>query len=70
MSLSKVGKRKIDQEGRVFQEKWERAYFFVEVQNIPTCLICKQSSGIASLNSDTGPFEAGNYRLGAGYTMN
>lgn len=47
MSLSKVGKRKIDQEGRVFQEKWERAYFFVEVQNIPTCLICKQSMSVS-----------------------
>ncbi|NP_001375013.1 general transcription factor II-I repeat domain-containing protein 2A isoform 9 [Homo sapiens] len=42
-----VGKRKIDQEGRVFQEKWERAYFFVEVQNIPTCLICKQSMSVS-----------------------
>lgn len=47
MSLSKVGKRKIDQEGRVFQEKWERAYFFVDVQNIPTCLICKQSMSVS-----------------------
>ncbi|XP_054549573.1 general transcription factor II-I repeat domain-containing protein 2B isoform X2 [Talpa occidentalis] len=45
--LSNVGKRKIDQEGRVFQEKWERAYFFVEVQNIPTCLICKQSMSVS-----------------------
>nr|XP_016800720.2 general transcription factor II-I repeat domain-containing protein 2B isoform X7 [Pan troglodytes] len=44
---STVGKRKIDQEGRVFQEKWERAYFFVEVQNIPTCLICKQSMSVS-----------------------
>lgn len=42
-----MGKRKIDQEGRVFQEKWERAYFFVEVQNIPTCLICKQSMSVS-----------------------
>nr|XP_044999566.1 general transcription factor II-I repeat domain-containing protein 2B isoform X1 [Jaculus jaculus]XP_044999567.1 general transcription factor II-I repeat domain-containing protein 2B isoform X1 [Jaculus jaculus] len=41
------GKRKIDQEGRMFQEKWERAYFFVEVQNIPTCLICKQSMSVS-----------------------
>uniref|UniRef100_A0A8I3VW15 General transcription factor II-I repeat domain-containing protein 2B n=1 Tax=Callithrix jacchus TaxID=9483 RepID=A0A8I3VW15_CALJA len=47
LCLSKVGKRKIDQEGRVFQEKWERAYFFVEVQNIPTCLICKQSMSVS-----------------------
>ncbi|XP_005344722.1 general transcription factor II-I repeat domain-containing protein 2 isoform X1 [Microtus ochrogaster] len=47
LELSNVGKRKIDQEGRVFQEKWERAYFFVEVQNIPTCLICKQSVSVS-----------------------
>ncbi|XP_027630208.1 general transcription factor II-I repeat domain-containing protein 2B isoform X3 [Tupaia chinensis] len=47
LELSNVGKRKIDQEGRVFQEKWERAYFFVEVQNIPTCLICKQSMSVS-----------------------
>ncbi|KAM6156733.1 general transcription factor II-I repeat domain-containing protein 2B-like isoform 1-T1 [Erethizon dorsatum] len=47
LELSNVGKRKIDQEGRVFQEKWERAYFFVEVQNIPMCLICKQSMSVS-----------------------
>ncbi|XP_058536823.1 general transcription factor II-I repeat domain-containing protein 2B isoform X2 [Ochotona princeps] len=47
LELSNMGKRKIDQEGRVFQEKWERAYFFVEVQNIPTCLICKQSMSVS-----------------------
>ncbi|XP_069920604.1 general transcription factor II-I repeat domain-containing protein 2B isoform X2 [Oryctolagus cuniculus] len=47
LELSNVGKRKIDQEGRVFQEKWERAYFFVEVQNMPTCLICKQSMSVS-----------------------
>ncbi|XP_047389158.1 general transcription factor II-I repeat domain-containing protein 2B-like isoform X3 [Sciurus carolinensis] len=47
LELSNVGKRKIDQEGRVFQEKWERAYFFVEEQNIPTCLICKQSMSVS-----------------------
>ncbi|KAM7148817.1 general transcription factor II-I repeat domain-containing protein 2 isoform 2-T3 [Molossus nigricans] len=47
LEFSNVGKRKIDQEGRVFQEKWERAYFFVEVQNVPTCLICKQSMSVS-----------------------
>ncbi|XP_048225464.1 general transcription factor II-I repeat domain-containing protein 2A-like [Perognathus longimembris pacificus] len=47
LELSNVGKRKIDQEGRVFQEKWERAYFFVEVENTPMCLICKQSVSVA-----------------------
>ncbi|XP_051017308.1 general transcription factor II-I repeat domain-containing protein 2B [Acomys russatus] len=47
LELSNVGKRKIDQEGRVFQEKWERAYFFIEVQSTPTCLICKQSVSVS-----------------------
>ncbi|XP_006889845.1 PREDICTED: general transcription factor II-I repeat domain-containing protein 2-like [Elephantulus edwardii] len=47
VELSNVGKRKIDQEGRMFQEKWERAYFFVEVQSVPTCLICKQSMSVS-----------------------
>ncbi|XP_015424050.1 PREDICTED: general transcription factor II-I repeat domain-containing protein 2B isoform X2 [Myotis davidii] len=47
LEFNNVGKRKIDLEGRVFQEKWERAYFFVEVQNIPTCLICKQSMSVS-----------------------
>ncbi|XP_003416597.1 general transcription factor II-I repeat domain-containing protein 2-like isoform X2 [Loxodonta africana] len=47
IELSTVGKRKIDQEGRVFQEKWERAYFFVDVHNIPICLICKQSMSVS-----------------------
>ncbi|XP_027632230.1 mediator of RNA polymerase II transcription subunit 25 isoform X3 [Tupaia chinensis] len=37
-----VAKRKREQEGRVFREKWERAYFFVEVKSMPTCLICKK----------------------------
>lgn len=38
-----MGKEKIEQESHMFQEKWERTYFFVEVKNVPTCLICKQS---------------------------
>lgn len=42
MSLSKAAKRKREGEGRVFREKWERAYFFVEVKSMPTCLICKK----------------------------
>lgn len=41
MSLSKPAvKRKISDEHRLFQEKWERKYFFVEHRDIPTCLIC------------------------------
>lgn len=42
MSLPKVAKRKREREGHVFREKWERAYFFVEVKSMPTCLICKK----------------------------
>ncbi|XP_076987058.1 mediator of RNA polymerase II transcription subunit 25 isoform X2 [Tamandua tetradactyla] len=37
-----AAKRKREREGRVFREKWERAYFFVEVKSMPTCLICKK----------------------------
>nr|XP_012609769.1 mediator of RNA polymerase II transcription subunit 25 isoform X3 [Microcebus murinus] len=37
-----AAKRKREGEGRVFREKWERAYFFVEVKSMPTCLICKK----------------------------
>ncbi|XP_058389185.1 general transcription factor II-I repeat domain-containing protein 2-like isoform X2 [Diceros bicornis minor] len=42
----RVGKRRIEQESHTFQEKWERAYFFVEVKSVPTCLICKQSLSV------------------------
>ncbi|XP_070080845.1 mediator of RNA polymerase II transcription subunit 25 isoform X3 [Equus przewalskii] len=37
-----AAKRKREREGHVFREKWERAYFFVEVKSMPTCLICKK----------------------------
>ncbi|XP_015974818.2 general transcription factor II-I repeat domain-containing protein 2-like [Rousettus aegyptiacus] len=47
MSLSKVGKRKMDREHRMFQEKWEQAYFFVEVKNSPMCLICNQTLSVS-----------------------
>lgn len=42
MSLPQVPKRKREREGGVFREKWERAYFFVEVKSVPTCLICNK----------------------------
>lgn len=42
MSLSKVAQPKREREGPVFRKKWERDYFFVEVKNMPTCLICKK----------------------------
>lgn len=41
LCLPIVGKQKLEQESHAFQEKQERAYFFVEVKNVPTCLICK-----------------------------
>lgn len=31
----------------MFQEKWERAYFFVEVKNSPMCLICNQTLSVS-----------------------
>ncbi|XP_040833921.1 mediator of RNA polymerase II transcription subunit 25 isoform X3 [Ochotona curzoniae] len=37
-----AAKRKREGEGRVFREKWERDYFFVEVKSLPTCLICRK----------------------------
>lgn len=30
----------------MFREKWERDYFFVEVKNMPTCLICKKNVSV------------------------
>ncbi|XP_074045122.1 LYR motif-containing protein 9 isoform X1 [Macrotis lagotis] len=33
-------KRKVDAEGRSFQEKWTNDYFFVEVKGKPVCLVC------------------------------
>lgn len=41
-----MAKRKREGEGRVFREKWERDYFFVEVKSIPTCLICKKNVSV------------------------
>nr|XP_023498321.1 general transcription factor II-I repeat domain-containing protein 2-like [Equus caballus] len=57
LSLSKVGKRKLEQESHTFQEKWERAYFFVEVKNVPTCLICKQSLSVSKEYNLRGHYE-------------
>ncbi|XP_029425289.1 mediator of RNA polymerase II transcription subunit 25 isoform X5 [Nannospalax galili] len=41
-----AAKRKRQAEGRVFREKWERDYFFVEVKSVPTCLICKKNVSV------------------------
>ncbi|XP_075053814.1 general transcription factor II-I repeat domain-containing protein 2-like [Mixophyes fleayi] len=39
---TKPQKRKIIDEGRVFQEKWTDEYFFVESNSKAICLICKE----------------------------
>ena len=35
-------KRKVDAEGRRFQEKWKLEYFFTEYKNTCVCLICNR----------------------------
>ena len=35
-------KRKVDIEGRTFNDSWTEKYFFTNFKNKPTCLICKQ----------------------------
>lgn len=39
-SPTKKKKRKVNEEGRVFQEKWELQYFYTEVNGKIHCLIC------------------------------
>jgi hypothetical protein len=39
MSASKLKKRKLEDEGRLFQEKWENTYFFSVVRDKIVCLI-------------------------------
>ena len=36
-------KRKIDEEGRAFQEQWKLQYFFTEVKGKASCLICQET---------------------------
>ena len=36
-------KRKIEDENRTFQVKWEKLYFFTQVKDKAVCLICRQS---------------------------
>ncbi|MBN3274563.1 GT2D2 protein, partial [Polyodon spathula] len=45
----KSKKRKIDKEGRLFQERWEFEYLFVEQQENPICLLCKGSTAVMKL---------------------
>uniref|UniRef100_A0A669DFX6 SPIN-DOC-like zinc-finger domain-containing protein n=1 Tax=Oreochromis niloticus TaxID=8128 RepID=A0A669DFX6_ORENI len=47
MSFSKPAvKRKVGDEHRQFQEKWEMQYFFVEHRGTPTCLICTEKVAV------------------------
>ncbi|KAJ3602471.1 hypothetical protein NHX12_030226 [Muraenolepis orangiensis] len=47
MSFSKPAlKRKVGDEHRQFQEKWETEYFFVEHRGTPTCLICTEKVAV------------------------
>lgn len=47
MSLSKpAAKRKIEDEKRTFQVRWESMYFFTEVKEKLVCLICHQSVAV------------------------
>ncbi|KAI7800955.1 putative general transcription factor II-I repeat domain-containing protein 2-like [Triplophysa rosa] len=39
-------KRKIDLEGRMFQEIWKETYFFCEDNGRPVCLICSQAVAV------------------------
>ncbi|XP_016898365.1 general transcription factor II-I repeat domain-containing protein 2-like [Cynoglossus semilaevis] len=47
MSSSKPAvKRRVGDEHRQFQEKWETQYFFLEHRGIPTCLICTEKLAV------------------------
>lgn len=39
-------KRKVDTEGRLFQERWETEYFFCEFKDRPICLLCLESVSV------------------------
>nr|KAF6336872.1 hypothetical protein mMyoMyo1_012078 [Myotis myotis] len=67
-SRSWRGKQKIEQESHTFQEKWERAYFFVEVKNVPMCLICKESLSVSKEYNLRCHYETNHSRNLVGYT--
>ncbi|KAK7886513.1 hypothetical protein WMY93_026134 [Mugilogobius chulae] len=39
-------KRKVDREGRKFQDKWKLQYFFTDFNNNCICLICQETVGV------------------------
>ncbi|KAE9532362.1 hypothetical protein AGLY_009985 [Aphis glycines] len=44
--MSSNKKRKLTDEGRIFNEKWTAEYFFIEMKNVALCLICKETISI------------------------
>ena len=45
-SSASTRKRKLEEEGRRFQNSWERDYFFTEVGNAAMCLICRKNIAV------------------------
>uniref|UniRef100_A0A3P9MHA2 SPIN-DOC-like zinc-finger domain-containing protein n=1 Tax=Oryzias latipes TaxID=8090 RepID=A0A3P9MHA2_ORYLA len=41
-----IKKRKVDYEGRRFQDRWKLAYFFTDIQNNCVCLICQDTVAV------------------------
>lgn len=46
MEASSSKKRRVAEEGRVFQEKWCEMYFFTCVNQKPVCLICNEAVAV------------------------
>ncbi|KAL3866588.1 hypothetical protein ACJMK2_043875 [Sinanodonta woodiana] len=46
LNNSKKRTRTYDAENRIFQERWELSYFFVEHRGAPVCLVCNESVAI------------------------
>lgn len=44
--MSSNKKRKIDKERRVFNEKWNYEYFFIEQNYFALCVICKEEVAV------------------------
>ncbi len=40
----RLGKRKVDSECRVFNQKWTSDSFFVQCKEVAVCLICQENS--------------------------
>jgi len=44
--MSSNKKRKVTDEGRIFNKKWTAEYFFIEIKNGALCLICKETISV------------------------